>query len=151
MKTILIILFAFILSCSSTEQSGTTIEEYNYATNGLIIQLNSGLDVKKGYILESIDTLKLYDKYRVGEGMVFNIMKLIRNNNAKYRTAAFIIRYGYISNFNIGKPDKGNYCIVRPESSKEVMDLYQNAILEKTDDNFLHGFIFVLNSVVEWD
>lgn len=35
--------------------SGTTQEEYNYLTKGYKVQIESGLDMKKGYTLKNID------------------------------------------------------------------------------------------------
>ena len=40
------------LSTAAFAQSPTTQEEYNYATKGYKIQLESGLDTKKGYIIK---------------------------------------------------------------------------------------------------
>lgn len=51
--TLLFVLFsAFIYA--QNEPNGTTLEEYNYMTKGYKIQISSGLDMKKGYVIENI-------------------------------------------------------------------------------------------------
>lgn len=58
-KLILFVLFISVLNSYSqnrpeeaTELISTTTEEYNYLTKGLKIQIESGLDMKKGYELD---------------------------------------------------------------------------------------------------
>lgn len=60
-KTIL--LFTLILTTGITfsqnsQNNGTTLEEYNYMTKGIEIQLSSGLDMKSGYNIDKIDNIK---------------------------------------------------------------------------------------------
>jgi hypothetical protein len=52
MKKVVIVLLAFAAVCKITAQ--TTQEEYNYITKGYKIQLESGLDMKKGYSLTDL-------------------------------------------------------------------------------------------------
>ena len=53
MKLILAICFSMI-ACLAFSQ--TTEEEYNYVSKGYKIQLESGLDMKKGYRFENVDS-----------------------------------------------------------------------------------------------
>ena len=54
MKEVLLLLTCmFLFACFSFSQ--TTLEEYNYISKGYKIQLESGLDMKRGYLLEDID------------------------------------------------------------------------------------------------
>lgn len=52
MKKIIILLFVIGTYCNLFAQ--TTQEEYNYLTKGYKIQLESGLDMKKGYSLKDL-------------------------------------------------------------------------------------------------
>ena len=51
MKSKFLILFTSILFISNHSLSQTTQEEYNFITKGYLVQLESGLDMKKGYSL----------------------------------------------------------------------------------------------------
>jgi hypothetical protein len=50
------IYFLFLLSSifSLAQNNHTTLEEYNYLTKGYKIQIESGLDMKKGYTLKDV-------------------------------------------------------------------------------------------------
>jgi len=62
-----------LLMLSMTAHTQTTLEEYNYLTKGYKIQIESGLDMKKGYtlkyLLESVIQFKtkFYGLYRDDE------------------------------------------------------------------------------------
>lgn len=59
-KTILLFALILITNLSfsqTTENNGTTLEEYNYMTKGFKIQQSSGLDMKKGYSFNNIDNI----------------------------------------------------------------------------------------------
>lgn len=58
-KLIIIFITGFILSSNTYAQelntsSPTTEEEYNYVTKGYKVQIESGLDMKKGYAFEEL-------------------------------------------------------------------------------------------------
>ncbi len=57
------IAFALIV-LSSEGHAQTTLEEYNYVTKGYKVQIESGLDMKKGYKFEDIHTISI--KYSDG-------------------------------------------------------------------------------------
>src|SRR5687768_11609928 len=54
MKKALLLFAAALFVQLTFAQEGTTLEEYNYITKGLDIQMKSGLDMKKGYELKPI-------------------------------------------------------------------------------------------------
>ncbi|MFV5699001.1 hypothetical protein ACM55H_11595 [Flavobacterium sp. ZT3R17] len=55
MKKITLLLFMFTaFSYAQDKPNGTTLEEYNYMTKGYKIQISSGLDVKKGYVINDL-------------------------------------------------------------------------------------------------
>ena len=55
MKKILLLLIVLFVSTYSF--SHTTEEEYSYVTKGLKIQIDGGLDMKKGYELKTVKVL----------------------------------------------------------------------------------------------
>ncbi len=61
MKTVLlgICVGAIMLFLSSVSYSQTTLEEYNYVTKGYKVQVESGLDMKKGYRFEDIHAIHI--------------------------------------------------------------------------------------------
>ena len=63
MKKILLTLAT--ITVSITLQAQTTVEEYNYVSKGYKVQLESGLDMKKGY--EMIDLNNVAIGVRTGE------------------------------------------------------------------------------------
>ena len=50
---------AAIILMSRVSFSQTTLEEYNYVTKGYKVQIESGLDMKKGYRFEDIHTIHI--------------------------------------------------------------------------------------------
>ena len=60
MKNFLILSLALFISVNVKSQA-TTMEEFNYLTKGYKIQLESGLDMKKGYELKDINVVKMMD------------------------------------------------------------------------------------------
>ena len=91
----------------------TTMEEYNYVTKGYKIQLESGLDMKKGYELAHLGKKEI--SIRNAELKV-----LYRLNEAEKtkEVAAYMIIYKK-------KGANTEYiCIPHPESSTEIKELY---------------------------
>jgi len=56
MRNLSFILVFSIIVCAAKAQTikGTTMDEFNYVTKGLKVQLESGLDMKKGYKIEDV-------------------------------------------------------------------------------------------------
>ena len=54
-----ILIFALLLSAVTFVKSQTTEEEYNFITKGYKVQLESGLDMKKGYTLKDLGSWSL--------------------------------------------------------------------------------------------
>ncbi len=134
-------------------QSGTTMEEYNYVTKGLKIQLESGLDMKNGYAIIPVDTLWMkvpYSSY--GEIRSWEIAKLMRVDLEQHEIAAYIIRFGTVYKVDEANFKDGYFCIARPNSSEEVIQASQSHLSNKvTGPDRLHAIIFLMNSVVDWE
>lgn len=54
-----ILIFALLLSAVTFLKAQTTEEEYNFVTIGFKVQLESGLDMKKGYALKDLGSWSL--------------------------------------------------------------------------------------------
>ena len=112
MKLFLIILFSLFSYCSIAQQYkqsfATSIEEYNYLTAGYKIQIESGLDMKKGYSFNNIA-----DK---GLGAYsFNLKALIRDSSHQV-AAMLIIVHSSVS----GK----DYYVCLPHNNQELIEKY---------------------------
>jgi len=96
MKSQLAICFLFYALITSgqdtltaAQKGPTTLEEYNYLTKGYHIQVESGLDMKKGYRLDSLGS------YVIGD-YNFYVLKLVREANQEL-AGTLIIREGRVS------------------------------------------------------
>jgi hypothetical protein len=98
-----------------------------------------------------LDTTSLNNYGSRTEGKIWDLQALLRTSGPEKEIAAYIIRFGYVSGTNVGKLSEGYFCIVRPNSSEEVLRLYRNSLINVTSADKLHAIIFLLNSVVVWD
>src|ERR1035437_10199247 len=85
MKTTISVI-TIIIVFTMTINAQTTIEEYNYVTKGYKTQIESGLDMKKGYELQDID------KTSTGERNV-SLKKLMKLNGGTKKTVAYMVTY----------------------------------------------------------
>lgn len=112
----LLSIFAFVM-LSFIASAQTTEQEYNYVTKGYRIQIESGLDMKAGYILKDVSNEK-------SSYATLAIKKLIRKD--KNETAAYMLIY---QTFGGGQE---YICVPSPNSSANVLNLYWKALY---DDN----------------
>ena len=129
MRTITMLFTAALLLSVSEAQSQTTMEEYNYVTKGYQIQLESGLDMKKGYRLEYITETSAVmagdSSYRKTE-----FKALYRGSDSSL--AAIMCTYSFVVN---GKTISTDYlCIPQPGSSKEIWSNVYQKISEYTGE-----------------
>lgn len=135
----LILVLAIVSAFSLKSQ--TTLEEYNYVVKGYKVQIESGLDMKKGYTLENIS------KNEVGIRTV-EIKKLIKTEGAKSKISAYMVIYQ-----REGLP-KEYICIPHPKSEKDVLDAYWkqlwdgNANLNSTEK--LQLILYCVSSNLVW-
>lgn len=119
-----IFIFVFFIFTSFYTFSQTTMEEYNYITKGYRIQIESGLDMKKGYILKD------YYTYQDTGSLDYNAR--IRNvqfkalyKTGKSKPVALMMIWKRTDNGY-----KGYYCIPQINSSDEIWqkakDLWYN-------------------------
>ena len=97
----------------SRSSSQTTLEEYNYVTKGYKVQIESGLDMKKGYTFEDIHTIHI----QYSDGIVREAeFKALFKNGQKLPSALLCI-YSHSD-----KEAKDYICIPQFNSTKEIWD-----------------------------
>jgi hypothetical protein len=110
-------MFVFASVCLSAQ---TTLEEYNYITKGYKIQMESGLDMKKGYLLQDLKTVVCKSG---GWTRTFNFKNLIRiRENKVCAIMVEYIKYGQKRN-NQWEKTYTYFCIPTMDSSQEIWDL----------------------------
>jgi hypothetical protein len=92
--------------------SPTTLEEYNYLTKGYHIQITSGLDMKKGYRL---DTLGAYSLGNYN----FAVLKLSRDIGNQMAGTLVIAE---------GKTTGKDYYAAIPINNSDLMKLYHDSV-----------------------
>jgi hypothetical protein len=113
MKKIFAILFASLYVI--TAQSQTTQEEYNYVTKGYKVQVESGLDMKKGYIIKDLDMVS----QTASNGTTIRQASLKKLTKTSTNEAvAFMIVYQ-----RAGKVPE-YFCIPSPTASQELRDAF---------------------------
>ncbi|HPD25062.1 MAG TPA: hypothetical protein P5312_08565 [Bacteroidales bacterium] len=139
-KTIILTLAIALTTLFSTATFGqTTLEEYNYVTKGYKVQLESGLDMKKGYELENVD------EATAGERTV-TLKKLIKVSANQKKTVAYMLTY------KKGSGATQYICIPHPSSDNEILDLYWEALYNGEGDwSFrLQLMAYVLSRSLIW-
>jgi hypothetical protein len=135
MKKLLILLFAincYVLSGQvNSTPAPTSEEEYNYLTKGYKIQTDSGLDMKKGYILQEVGN--------VSRGKCdFQFKLLIRE--AKNEIAAYLV---VAHSRNTGRT---NYVCI-PINNNELLEKYYNDI-SLWDQVMLGHYSYIVSSIL---
>ena len=125
MKKITLILF--VIASFTRLFAQTTLEEYNYATKGYKIQVESGLDMKKGYLI--VDLHENSVETNTDKGIVKRTMKfkgLYRSG--EINPCAIMVVFRRFDN------DFVDYiCLPHWKSSKDIWDLYFNQIKTYTE------------------
>jgi len=134
---ILIIISIIILSPNLNGQ--TTLEEYNFITKGYKVQIESGLDMKKGYEFAEIDT--------VSTRIATAEMKILyRIKDSKKEIAAYMIIYK-----RTGRTTE-YICVPNPNSDEEIMQKYMTALWDGFSEASSKGQLisFVLSKQLKW-
>jgi hypothetical protein len=139
MKTIKHLLFFVVLFLTqvgysqSCKTSGTTMEEYNYIVKGYKVQMESGLDMKKGYDFKEIKTVD-FD----GRKVVYK--ELIKDGkDLRAIMAIFTGKNGLTSYF----------CVPLGECSNEIKDACFNSVSANVDNmQALNFYQYSLASVL---
>ena len=127
MKTIRNLFFAAtlfttqIINAQSCKDVGTTAEEYNYIVKGYKVQLESGLDMKKGYYFSD----EMFSAESDGRKIAFK--GLMKDNPNQYQQRAIMATY-------TGKDNITHYiCIPLGACSQEIRQAYFDAVASDVD------------------
>jgi hypothetical protein len=115
------LLLAFAIMLSSYSYSQTTNEEYNYCVKGYATTIKEGLDIKKGYKVENVET-----SYRGDRTTEFKALIDI----AKKKPIAYIMIFT-----NKGYP-ASYYCIPSNGSNGEIMTKAYQDMMAGVDASF---------------
>lgn len=107
----------------------TTMEEYNYMTKGYKIQIESGLDMKKGYFFKDIG------EHQIGN-YHFTLKNLVREN-LRQLAGTLIISRSDVTN-------KVYYSAI-PVNNPELMKLYASEIA-KWDDGLTAAYCQIISA-----
>jgi len=111
MKQTLLLFCFFFLSAGAFAQ--TTLEEYNYITKGYKVQIESGLDMKKGYSLSDIPSFRI--SYSNGVAIDADFKALYKDGQKLPQALLCIFSRS-------DNPNKQYICIPQFGSSKEIWD-----------------------------
>lgn len=104
---------AVVILVATISKAQTTIDEYNYVIKGYKIQIESGLDMKKGYEISNMGTEATAERRVI-------LKKLVRTNTKK--TAAYMLEY------KLGNNPAEYICIPSPNSSADILKLYWESL-----------------------
>ena len=104
---------AILIILSSRGFAQTTLEEYNYVTKGYKVQVESGLDMKKGYRFEDIHTIHI--QYSDGVERETQFKALYREGQKE--PAAILCIYTHSNN-----AVREYICLPQFSSTKEIWD-----------------------------
>lgn len=129
-KLILIVIFITLVISSSKVKAQTSLEEYNYITKGYKVQIESGLDMKKGY--EFVDIDKYGNEVRTAE---LKALYRIKDNNRII--ACYLLEYQ-----SKGYP-KEYICIPNPNSEPDILKKYWDQLYDGSFTNVSNRLQFV--------
>ena len=109
------ILLIFVLSLSLLSKAQTTLEEWNYVTKGYQIQIESGLDMKKGYMITNNGSYTFNSSDAV---RIVNFKRLTRIS--RNEVCAIIVEYIRKSKSQV---TVRYFCIPQKTSSAEIWNL----------------------------
>lgn len=139
------IFFSFLLigmiSIHSNVIAQTTIEEYNYVTKGYKVQEESGLDMKKGYLLEMITNE--YKQERIAE---LRVLYRLKDTNKK-EVAAYMLIYKRSGSNNVEY-----ICVPHPSSDEIISEMYWKQLYSGDGDSSykLQLISYVLSKGLKW-
>lgn len=129
MKNILLLLFLSFLfaediNAQSCKTAGTTLEEYNYVVKGYKVQIESGLDMKKGYSLVDIRKVEFGGRRAIFKELI---------KNGKDLRAIMVI-------FTGKNGLTSYYCIPLGEVSDELLNAYYDSVYATIDNSEAMNF-----------
>jgi hypothetical protein len=155
-----LILFIILTSCQlafsqeyayAMEEPKTTIEEFNYVTKGYKIQIESGLDMKRGYSVKDLTRLRVAPR-EVQVKVLFRNPEGNDNINDSFtilnrKVAAYILIYK-----KDGSPEE-YICIPHRNSDADVKNLFWNQLYNSSmmsASERLQLIIYTLSFSMNW-
>jgi hypothetical protein len=114
---------------TSAEPSPTTEEEYNYLTKGYKVQIESGLDMKKGYVLQDMGEVKR-------SSYEFAFKGLVREQKNELAAILAIVKSSVS-----GK----SYYVAIPIGNSDLMERYWKDI-DYWDENLTTNYCLVISA-----
>lgn len=138
LKKVILIVFVIFFSFLSRIHSQTTQEEYNYLTKGYKIQVESGLDVKKGYTIKDLGNWGLNSG---SESRSCEFKALIRQGQTT--PCAVLLIY---KRTDIAEGIKHYICI----PSHDAPEYIWNQTLDFVNQNINGGVNISMNKTIVW-
>lgn len=141
-----ILLTTILLLCVGILFGQATQEEYNYVTKGYHVQIESGLDMKKGYELKDIDNVQQPGNNNSIERQAW-LKALYRvSPNGTKNIAAYMLVYERAGRV------KEYLCVPTPSSSQFIREAYYNSLNQGGGDNSVRLQIisFLLSRSLKW-
>jgi len=138
MKYLIIIILTVLFIEKGFSQ--TTIEEYNFITTGFKLQIESGLDMKKGYQLKELCSLSTNERTAI-----LKVLYRIDNKGVK-STAAYMIIYKK-------KDQPSEYlCIAHPNSDAQIQNALYKSLTKENENNSLKSALIIelLSKNLKW-
>jgi hypothetical protein len=131
--TIIALFVSFNIYGQSCKTLGTTMEEYNYITKGYKIQIQSGLDMKKGYEVKLINSFDI-------DGRKIVYYELIKDGkDLRALMSVFTGRDGRTSYF----------CIPLGDCDKSLLNAYISSVQTDIDNSIaLNVYQYTLSRVM---
>lgn len=122
----------------------TTLEEYNYLTKGYKVQVESGLDMKRGYQIKFLDKRSAAD--RSAELFVLKRELLDSTVGVRLETAGYLVVYQ-----KSGSP-KEYICIPNPNAPSEILSLYWKQLWDGSTmaSGRLQLILFLVSGWLDW-
>ena len=141
MKKAILVFGLFILTLSAFCQN-TTREEYAYMTKGIKVQMESGLDMKKGYVLKKV--LRVYPQ---GGNSKITFTLLLRENRKDNLAGVVVFTEDYTPNkWTLKSIPISDSNITDGESYNEIMSAYTLSLREWNKE-MLIGYIEALGEL----
>jgi hypothetical protein len=114
---------------SNTQAKGTTEEEYNYLSKGYKVQIESGLDMKKGYVFQDFGEVKQ-------SSYSFNFKLLMRETKREVAGILVITKSEVSGN---------TYYVAIPIKNSDLMPKYY-AVINGWDESLTTVYCYVISS-----
>ncbi|MFV9549628.1 hypothetical protein [Algibacter sp. PT7-4] len=120
-------LIALVTSISINAQ--TTLTEYNYLTKGYALDLETGRDIKKGYVIERLDGTS--SRVRIGKETIDRAVHLFAfKKEGQKKPVALLAKFIRLDS------KKATYiCIPSPKSDKDLLFLAEEDFLKLNNTN----------------